>query len=420
MGEIHQRLSAETDPNLAAEKNPDASEQDLRQLAFKAMEDNIAAVTEEQRNLMYMDTRALHCLKELSSFLFDRVIMAFSFEPSIPGQICAAHVVKDQLLVLNNILYSLKEIPSMTLLESLFIFLLQERVGEANFDINREIRDLLDKAESAITAIRNFNRQVPLTLILRCACRDTALSPRAVSGGEDWFVVYRDYWKRHVEMRLTEYMRQRRHRDLTNSFRYFLKGTNLKVLGNVVSESNPDGLPINGAFSLSFLLTFYSVVFMNDINRVIRPILIDGEFYKRENRTEFTEAYNELIKLEDVIKKFEAEISPSGDYGKRYAHARSDMTSLPVKRRKIQMVLEDASGEAVRIIDQAKDAINSMINVLSGILKKDASAKYDTLSNMSSLAGKGSAFAAGVADSVQKFQKTLQLLKDIDMMEIGR
>jgi hypothetical protein len=39
---------------------------------------------------------------------------------------------------------------------------------------------------------------------------------------------------------------------------------------------------------------------------------------------------------------------------------------------------------------------------------------------MSSLAGKGNTFAAGIADAVQKFEKTLQLLKDIDVMEIGR
>ncbi|MDR1374527.1 MAG: DUF5312 domain-containing protein, partial [Treponema sp.] len=208
---------------------------------------------------------------------------------------------------------------------------------------------------------------------------------------------------------------------LNNSFRYFLKGTNLKVLSNVVSDSNPNGMPIKKAYALSFLLTFYSVVFMGSVNKTIRPILIDGEFYRRENRTEFTEAYNELIKLEDVIHKFEAAISPDGDYGKRYYQAKGDMTSLPVKRRKIHLVMEEADREADRIIDRVREAVQSMIGVLNGVIRKDRNGVYDTLGNLSQFAaGKGPALITSINDAIQQFQKTLQLLDDIDEMEAGR
>jgi hypothetical protein len=420
MGEVHRRLEAETDPGRIGEKAPDASEAELRQMAFRAMEDAFASITEEQRNAMYHNTRSLHCLRELSSFLFDRVLMAFGFEPAVSGQVCSINVVREMLISLNNILFSLHAPPPLPLLESLFVFLLQEKVGEPGFDINREMRSLLSRAENALVTIRTFNTRVPLTLMLRCANRDMSLSPQAVSGGEDWFLVYREYWKRHIELLFADYTRQRRHQDLTNSFRYFLKGANLKILDHVISEANPDGLPIPEAMSLSFLLTFYSAVFMGDINKTLRPILIDGEFYKRENRTEFTEAYNDLIKLEDEIKKFELNISPAGDYGKRYSLAKQDMSSLPVKRRKIQLVLQDASGEAKRIIDSARGAIRVMINILNGIMGKDPGGKYDTLGNMAQLAGKGTAFTGGITDSIQKFQKTLQLMDDIDIMESGR
>jgi hypothetical protein len=420
MPEVHRRLQKETDCEFIAGKNPEASEAELRQTAFKTMEDALAAITEEQRGRMYHDTRSLQCLRELSSFLFDRVLMAFGFEPAASGQVCSVNVVKDMLGNLNNILFSLQEPPPMALLESLFIFILQDKTMEQGFDINREMRGLLAKAENAAVTIRHFNKQSSLTLILRCANRDMSLSPKAISGGEDWFVIYREYWKRHIEARFAEYMRIRRHQDLLNSFRYFFKGTNLKILDNVVSDSNQDGIPVPEAFALSFLLTFHSAVYMGDINKFLRPILIDGEFYKRENRTEFTESYNDLIKLEDDIKKFELEIAPSGDYGKRYALARQDMSSLPVKRRKIQMVIEDASREAQRIIDRARSACTTMINILNGILKKDPGGKYDTLGNLSHLAGKGPVFINGIAESIQKFQKALQLLDDIGAMESGR
>jgi hypothetical protein len=96
------------------------------------------------------------------------------------------------------------------------------------------------------------------------------------------------------------------------------------------------------------------------------------------------------------------------------------MSSLPVKRRKIQIAVEDASRDARGIIDRTRNACTMMINILNGILKKDADGKYDTLGNLSRLAGKGPAFINGIAESIQKFQKTLQLLDDIDAMESGR
>jgi hypothetical protein len=420
MGEIHRRLETETDPAFIAEKNPKAFETELRQIAFRALEDCMSLVDEEQRGLMYQNVRSLYCLKELSSFLFDRVLMAFVFESAHSGPICSAALVKDHLILLNNILCSLKQIPSMPLLESLFIIIHQDHEREAEFNMETSMRKLLSQAEESLVIIRDFNREVSLTRILRCVERDMTLSPRAISGGEDWFKVYQEYWKKHTELRFAEYMRVRRRQDLLNSFRFFLKGTNLKLLNYVRSDRYPEGIPVSYAFSLSFLLTFYSAVFLTDINRVLRQILIDGDFYKRENRTEFTESYNELVKLEDVIKKFEAELSPSGEYGKRYAAAKGDMSSLPIKRRKVQIAVEEASDEARRIVTQTREAVTTMLNILNGILKKDPTGKYDTLANMSNMAGKTTVFLSSIVETIQQFEKTLQLLDDIDVMELGR
>jgi hypothetical protein len=96
------------------------------------------------------------------------------------------------------------------------------------------------------------------------------------------------------------------------------------------------------------------------------------------------------------------------------------MSSLPVKRRKIQLVIEEASDEALKILERTRTASKSMINILNGILEKDTKGKYDTLANMSKLSGKGVRFVTGIGETIQQFQKVLQLLDDIDAMEAGR
>jgi hypothetical protein len=419
MPQIHGLITTDTDPQALSAHYRDLGDVELRQKAVKALDDALAGITEEQRVNMYRSARSLFCLKQLSSFLFDRLINAFVFDSSHQGYICPAASVRDQLLGLNNILLSLREPPPVTLLESLFVFVLQEKSGEAGFDLHNEMRKLLNKAEASLQAIRDFNLALPLSTLLRCVSRNAALSPRNIGGGEDWYAVYRERWKFQVEKQFFDFTRNRRQRELNNAFRYFFKGTNLKVLEHIGSDHNPAGIKVRGGFSLSFLLTFYSVVFMGEINRYIRPILIDGEFVRKENRAEFTESYNNLIKLEDMIGRFDRDISPVGDYGKRYALAKNDMTSLPVKRRKIQIVVEEAARDVERITGQAREAMEGMIKVLGGILKKSPDGKYDTLSNLASF-GRGAVFTDGIANAVSQFAKTLKLLEDVDAMEAGR
>ena len=423
MPEVHKQLEAETEPAAIVESHPELPEMELRQIAFKAMEDAFAMITEEQRDVMYFASRSLNCLKGLSSFLFDRLIMAFTAKNSQTGTTCSVNVVKELLIALNNVLLSLKVVPPMTLLESLFIFILQERASEPGFNIHREIQMLLIKAEASLAVIREFNKKVPLAWIIRCATRNMSFVPQEISGGEDWFVVYRDYWRRRIETNFADYLRERRLKGLLESFRYFLKGQSLKTLSNIQSDSNPDGLPVKGSFALSFLLAFYSAVFLPGINKILRPILIDGEFQRKENRAEFTESYNNMIKFENDIRKFEHDISPSGDYGTRYAQVQQDMISLPIKRRKTQIVLEDAQEDAEKIVDQVRKSSRSMVNLLSGFLGKEARGKYDALTNLSAIAGKGNeynAYLEGMNEALQQFQTLAKLLDDIEAMEEGR
>jgi hypothetical protein len=417
---IHKRIIADTDPEQLVSRFQDLGEVEIRQKAVKAMEEVLADMSQEEREKMYYSARSLYCLKQLSSFLYDRLINNFSHDSSSgPGSVCPTRLVREQLITLNNILFSLKNPPPITLLESLFVFVLNERSNEPDFDMSTEMRILLDKAETSLLIIRYFNLNVPLTQLIRCITRNPGASPKNIGGGEDWYVAYRERWKSQIEEQFMLFAKTKRQRDIQNSFRYFFRGANLKILENMSTEQNPSGLIIKGAHCLSFLQTFYAVVFMGEVNKHLRPILIDGEFINKENKTEFTEAYNNLIKLDDLIKRYDKNISPDGDYGKRYAQAKNEISVLPIKRRKIQIVLEEASREAERIIGQTREALEAMIRILGGITKTGTDDKYDTLANLVFFNAKGITFTNLLAETLVQLKKTLQLLNDVEVMESG-
>lgn len=419
MEDIHQRLTDETNPQLLAQKNPQARNSELADKASKNLDAIFSSITERERSVMYYNARSLQCLKELSSFLFDRLLMAFSFESSIEGHVCSAKLVKDQLISLNNILYSFSGTPAISLLESLFVFVLQEQMGNVEFDVEAETKMLLTQADTALTVIRNFNTEVPLSKIIRCTIRELHWSPRAISGGEDWFVVYRDYWKKKCDEQFTVFAKGRQKAGLTQSINTFLNGTPLSGFPNIYSESYPDGMPVNGAMGLSFLSAFYSAVFMDVINNILRIILLDGEFFVRENRTVFTETYNDLMKIDETINQFKNKLSPAGDYGKLYNLAKTEMTSLPVKRRKIQIVINEVNEEIQKIINNTEKYFKTMIDVLQGIIKREPGNRFDSLSNVSSLPHvKGLSFIEAVSLCKSKIEEASSLLKEINLLEV--
>jgi hypothetical protein len=416
MEDVHRRLEMETSPGYAAEKNPRGSETEVRQAALRNMEEILSGISEERRSAMYFNTRSLFCLKELASFLYDRVLGAFGDEPG-RGMACSIFAVKDMLGTLNNILFSLRSVPALTLLESLFVFILQERSAGPEFDMDKEIKGLLGRAESALETIRNFNKRVPLIPLLRYANRDIGLYPKAISGGEDWFAVYRDYWRHHIEEQFVLYHQDRRRQEILGLFNRFFRGAELSTLKNVRSETNPDGVPVSGDFTLSFLLTFHEKIFMPDMNPVLRFILGEGVFFKRENHTEFSEAYDKLFRLGEDIKNLDAKLDSGSEHGKRYALAVQDMSSLPVKRRKIRMALEDVAGELGRIVDQAREAMQLLISLLAGIVRREPGSRYDSLSNLEDIQMQTPDFVDRLISIIQLLQDALDLLGSIGLME---
>jgi hypothetical protein len=414
MPEIHRALETETEPRGLRDKNPGLSEPELRQNALRIMEEVFAGITEAQRAAMYRDARSLNCLKELSSFLYDRILLTFNGGEE--GQVCPVNLVKELLETLNNILFSLKDPPSLALLESLFVFIPRERAVESGSA--GDIEQLLSRAEKALVNIRNFNQSLPLTLILKCGNRDISYYPRQIPGGEDWYTVYRDYWRRRIAGRCTAYIQNHRREELRQTVKNFFPGAEPLSLANAAAGADGEGFPLSGALSLSFLLSFYKLIFVPEINPLLLPVVAEGEFINNENRLEFTGGYNNLAKLGNDIQNLDEKIGGGGIYGERRAQVRQDPSALPLKQRKLQLVLEDAREEGLRIIERTRLAIGGLANILSGIVKKEPGGRYDSLSNLIRLETRIPDFPAKLRETGERLKETLKTLDIVAALEL--
>ncbi|MDR2520975.1 MAG: DUF5312 domain-containing protein [Spirochaetaceae bacterium] len=418
--DVHEQLQRVTNPATVFAENPGLSDSKLKKVALTEAENALAAIPEEKRMLMYDNARALFCLKELAFFLFDRLILAFqrgTYAQGV-GEICPVSVVRAQLMALHNILFSLKRMPSMNLLSSMYIFVMQNNENEEYLENDREMQRFTSGAEKALFTIRNFVIKVPLARIIRCASKDIGYEPSEISGGEDWFSLFREKWIAIITENFNEYILSRKKTELSSALNEFFKGQELEQIEYARSDENPDGIPVRGVLVLSFLLMFHKYIYMGDMNNILRPILIDGEFYKRENRTDFTEAYNELIKIDDMVNTLKKKLQPSGEWGKQWKQINSDIQSVAIKHRKLSIFFEDVNLNVDKITEKAKEALQTMSNVLGGILRPDNGGKFDTLSNMAKIAGKTSDFIDGLGTALKNTQAALRLFNDIEHLEV--
>jgi hypothetical protein len=402
--DIHRRLLDETDPQRLAERYPEANEPALRVMAQDAADEGIASIMYEKRKVMYYNARTLHCLKELSAYLFNRLLVSFSNRKSpqgaAPEPVCSAHLVNNYLRDLSNILYSLKDALPLTLLESLFIFILQDKADAPDFNMEREMKKLLAQAQHALAVIRNFNKTVPLNRILWCAEKDMSILPWPVSGGEDWFSLYKDYWKHTVKEQFNAYIDKRRREELMEDFRGFFKGEEplAATMAAFTGAEPKEGFHLKGAFCLAFLRAFHSLLFLPELEPVLRPLLSDGKLLKKESRAELTVAYDELSRIDEKISRLEGDISDAGELGKRYAATQMDTSSLSVKRHKVQLVENEAADKAAKISGRIRDSLVSMVWVLGGILTE----------------------SPGVGTTITTLTKALELMDKITAIEAGQ
>jgi len=412
MEDVHRKLQSECSPQAILAMNPHIPPSSLRHAVMEAMDETLRLAPDSARGAMYRHARSLGFLRDLSCFFFDRFIMAFSDMPN--GRACSiSPSVKEMMIALDRILFSLRDPPLPSLIDAFFVRELEERAEEPGFDVEEEMSALLAHAGKAISAIRRFNARVPLTRMIRCATGNMAYSPSQTSGGEDWFQVYRGHWKRRLEEALARHFSERRRSDIVESLEDFFE-TRMEPLAHAASDSNPNGFPLPEAFALSFLSAYHRGILNGKIKDVLRLVVMEGEFAKREDRIAMTEAYNDVMAIAERVRALDGKISVSGEHGKRHAQARHDTDALHARRRKMQIVQNEASREAWEIIAASRAGMKKIGAMLEGILGRELNLDYGGISNFDRLAGKKPAlFVKGVKDAIRSLKQALKVLNDL-------
>jgi hypothetical protein len=415
--DIQERIDSELIPLLHVEDfeldDVEISKKDI----VERFDDIAEEIPGEDRTGIYRDAQALFGLYNLSRFHFNDALSCFKESRFQPGKECEFQALSSYLVRLCELLAAAEYSPSACALRALFLFFYRDRLEEEEFEMEEQLYTALSESEGALARIREFNEHVPLLLVIKYITHDLDFRSRVAGGAEDWFFAFRDFWLKRIDKSYNEFALRKKRRRLIESATAFLGVEEIKELGKDKSWDSGGIIKIKYGLSLSFLKEFASIVFRK-ASRALSVIYLNGEFYKEQNRKEFTDAYEFLSRLEEKISLLEKRLSPRGDVSKQIGDVHGETATVKQKNEKIQSVLAEFDRESLSFVEESIKELNSLNLLLSGILHGEPGARFDTLSNFGSLGGRNNRILVTTWErALNNFSEALNLLIDIKEVE---
>ena len=158
--------------------------------------------------------------------------------------------------------------------------------------------------------------------------------------------------------------------------------------------------------TLAFTCCFFERLFLRRMHRVLRIFQIDGDFYKSQNREQFTSSYEGLKKAAELIAELESDLAPRSETGEAVDQHR-EQSDIQALEARVEM-----------IIHSVQDHLGLLINVVKGILYGESGGRFDTLSNISYIGGSENAkLIDRLSESLKQAEETQRIINELYDLE---
>lgn len=415
--ETQHRLEAETDAAVLRKDHG----LDLDQ-AKEKVDSNLDAifkeVDEKERQYVFTHMRSFFQLYYLVEFDFESILNKFDVDTSSNKAVCRVADVKTRLLELTDILFTFKLSPPGIYIENLFLFYFREDLEDENQGSGQNLSLAITNANKAMSAIGIFNKNVPMVDLAKYMTKRINYEPKDLGGGEEWFAMFKSFWKHRVDEATFRYIRQEKQKELLQEAADFVDMNHIPLV-NYYNPHNWEGdiKPLY-MYTLGFVNGVFTRTFPRKMNNTFKRVLIDGDFYKKVNREEFNDAYNAARNIPVKIHSLEEYLSPDGELGKDLRAISKERTSPPLKQKKMRAAMSQADTIALEIIEEALKTLVSLANISKGLLYGESGGKYDTLVNISFIEGGANAdFKADLDDILQQLHSAIGLADSLYAIE---
>ncbi len=389
---------------------------DVRTSCLRAIDSVLLSIPDDERARLYQASRAIEWIRRFIALPIDRILLRFSVMNDLK-QGCPLDTISDEIESLASTLASARKIPILTL-EAMYLFSVQETMRDSGFDLERDCSAFLTGASRHLSSIREFKGAIPIEDFVRFAVGNVNWKPVIFEGGEDWFQLFKNAWKKRFEERWSEWNRLHRLSMLKSRIVSFLGVPEMPRLEYHPWEGLWLPLTLRRELSVSFLKGLFNSVYPSSMMRPLKILLVEGDFYRRENLMEFTDAFSTLEHQQSLLQTFETRLSPKGDIGEGFELIQRERIATVKGKARLENLMLTTESETELLLSRVVTALRSIDLILTGVSDVVRGGPYETLINMASIQGKqNERFRKELMTVRQLAKDALFILSDAEVIE---
>lgn len=412
--DIYAKLMYATDPFNAAVGLPASA--NLRADFLKKIDEVFSLILPESKNEMYQCAHAIEWMRHFCELPIDKTVLRFTVNPAGEAS-CAIHFIAAEISMLASVLNAIKPIRDIVL-QALFLLLQQDRLNDKELDLEKESVEFVAQASHALEAIKHFSLKIPIIDFARYAARSVHWDPQRFDGGEDWFLLFKNAWKKRFNERWQLWSAEQKRFALKAQMLKLLKIEEIHSLSHRPWEDAWLVLRFKREFSFSFLVSFFSGLYPSAIQPVLKILLMEGKFYRRENLEDYTSAFTVLEKQESALAVFESRLGPEGELGAAFTNLKEKPMASLKSKNSLEALMKSVESEAKQLVAASQGALKTLIALLNGFIEGNKSSVYAPLLNWSIIQGVHNADFRAQVEAIKKLlQDTAVILTETEKIE---
>jgi len=417
MPEVAEDMNSNADPY----SNPISTEVrlDLRVELLHHMDDILQNIPADCKKNMYEAVKSIEWLRQFVKLPFFRFTNLFS-EVTDSIHSCRFSQIENEIGIFAKLLCN-GFILSESVVEALYLFTVRNsrRFSENHDDDDRCAIDFMTKARAHMAVLHMFMSSVPMHSISCIVYGDSQWQPDRFSGGEDWFVKFKTYWKKIFEQKWDAWVHDCKKEGLKEELNSYFELESYPVLPYRPWTKLWNGVKFRYELTSGFLFWYFMEKFPKSYELTLKNVMVEGMFKKKDNQTAFTDMFNELVQIALSLSKFNDRLKPTGDVGMTFdkIHSEKQLRTLQ-EQSKVEQLIKDIETDMQTIIYRFGDAVRSISMILAGILGTKKDARFDSLSNLSRIQGHSNVeFIKTLNESQQSLEHALNLVKELESID---
>lgn len=382
--DLAEKINSEADPfSLGFDVEPDP---DVKNSLLRSLDDILKNIDGNSKSSLYYAVSSLNWLRLFTRLPYLHFMSQFT---NIAGDLytCPYRLAVNDFDAFASVFTNTQSVQN-EILEAMLMFAQRKDFSKnaQEKDVERAVKEFLAKANQNFATIQMFISGVPILKVGKIINADYDWLPANIEGVEAWFPNFRSHWRKILDIRWGDWMRERKKKMLET---YLSNDFGLKEFP--VLEYRPwQALWMRVPFSCELtggFLTWFSDAMYDGMIEPLNDVMMEGIFLRSENRAEYSGALNNFVDSISQFRELMERLSPSGEYGQMFEEfATSRIRSFQVQNQ-IDSMMTTTESEIREDVKNFVKGCRILDKCLHGILDDEKDGVHEGLQNITMIKG---------------------------------